>query len=185
MYKEDVKTIKDYVSKGGLPAFEKVFYFVLGSIRTRFYHITDITKDITTKGLDSKHIWGSKVKAYTDFKQVSQTLFESVSESHRDVLSLTKDISNIRGIGIAKASFLLQLLGRETACLDVHNLKLLGVNPDYFKDRKRTEEYVSLVQQRGSEYWWDSWCEHIANTYPKHFKDAEHVSKLHVKAIVQ
>lgn len=184
MYKNDVAAIQEFIQAKGLPAFEKVFYFVLGSIRTRFYHIEGITTDITEKGLDSKHIWGNKINAYSDFKSMSKSLFKSVAESHRDTASLTRDLMSIRGIGIAKASFLLQLCGRETACLDVHNLKRLGIRPDYFKDPRRVEEYLELVNKDGSEYWWNTWCEHVAANYPKHFKDAEHVSKLHSTAII-
>ena len=36
----------------------------------------------------------------------------------------------VPGLGIAKAAFVLQCLGVETACLDTHNLQRLGLEGD-------------------------------------------------------
>jgi hypothetical protein len=37
----------------------------------------------------------------------------------------------------------------------------------------------------GTEYLWDSWCEFMADKYPKHYKNANHVSRLHLEYIVK
>lgn len=183
MYKEDVAAINYFVNNKGIKGFKSVFYFVLGSIRTRFYHIDEITNEINNYGLSSKHVWGNKIKAYNDFESLYTYLYNSVySDSALPIL--IRNIMQINGIGLAKSNFLLQLLGKETACLDVHNLIQLGLPQDYFKNKNKLEEYLTLVSKDTSENWWNNWCQAIATRYPTRFKNADEVSKLHVKAIV-
>jgi len=182
MYKEDVASITSFVNTKGLEGFKSVFYFVLGSIRTRFYQINDITTDIKVEGLNSKHIWGHKTKAYNDFNILAKDLLFAIQNSN-DIPILTRNIMQINGIGLAKSNFLLQLMGKETACLDVHNLVQLGIPQEYFKNKNKVDEYLEIVKQDSSENWWNNWCQTIADRYPTRFKTANEVSKLHVKAI--
>jgi hypothetical protein len=76
-------------------------------------------------------------------------------------------------------------MGYNLACLDVHNLNKLGYASSYFNSKNKAEEYVSLVQEKGAEYWWDTWCNFIPTTprNKKHFLSGDEVSYEHVKAV--
>jgi len=180
VYQRDVKAIRDFIDNDYDKGLERVVTFVIGSIRERFYNIERVTEDLLLNKENSKSAWGNRKKALISFNELKTTL------KHLDNLPLeeaTKELTKINGLGVVKASFVLQLMGRDTACLDVHNLTRLGISNTYFKGNKRINEYIDLVQQKGTEYWWNTWCELIADKYPKHFKDADEVSFIHAKAI--
>ena len=184
MYKEHVPLIRDYALNNGNSGLDNLFYFVLGSIRTQFLQLPAITYSIIKEGAGSRHIWGNKITAYTDWQnQDRSSLLKDIESASTCTVELSQRLAGIRGIGITKASFVLQLLGRDTACLDVHNLKELGLNYKTFKNPKKAQEYYETVNKQGSEYFWDSWCELIANKNPKHFSDANEVSKAHLDII--
>lgn len=184
MYKTDVKAIMNYVDKFGPDGLAHVAYCVIGTIRTRFIHIEEITHSIKKQGEKSKHIWGHKVDAYKTINENKEKWFESIFKNRLDEVSAINIIAETKGIGIAKSGFLLQMLGYNTSCLDVHNLNKLGISDTYFRNSNRTKEYVELVQKEGAEYWWDTWCKFIAEKDGvKYFKSSEEVSKSHVTAI--
>jgi len=184
MYKNDVKEIQQYVQKEGPSALAEVAYCVIGSIRTKFYHLDTITKSIKEEGAASKHIWGHKNDAYDAIQANKYHWYNSLVSNKMEVSDAITLIAKTKGIGLAKSGFLLQMLGYNCACLDVHNLNRLGISSSYFSNSKRTAEYVDLVQKEGSEYWWDTWCQFIfEKDKGKHFNTVEEVSKFHVTAI--
>jgi len=180
MYKRDVKEIVNYVSQDYDEGLRHVVTFVVGTIRERFYRAEEVTEELLLNGANSKMAWGNRKKALVSFREQKHNLRDLRSQS---IPAAIKELRKITGVGTVKAGFILQLLGRDVACLDSHNLNKLGISASYFNSEKRVEEYVALTQQRGAEYWWDSWCELIANRYPKHFKNADEVSLIHAKAI--
>jgi hypothetical protein len=186
MYKDDVPSIRDFVFNTGPKGLDSLFYFVIGSIRVQFLTLPAVTNSLIEEGLLSHYCWGNKITAYEDYNLMDKDKFmEDVQNPTKSTIALSQELSDIRGIGITKASFFLQLLGRDTACLDVHNLKKLGYNSKKFSKRDSAEEYHETVNVEGSEYWWDNWCETIYKGYPNHFSSAEEISKFHLAIINQ
>lgn len=184
MYNTDVKSITKYVEKTGPEGLAHVAYCVIGTIRTRFIHVEEITHSIKKQGEASKHVWGHKIDAYRTINDNKEKWFELLFKNRLDEVNSINLVAETKGIGIAKAGFLLQMLGYNTACLDVHNLNKLGISDTYFRNNKRTQEYVTLVQKQGAEYWWNTWCNFIAEKDGKKwFGSSEEVSKSHVTAI--
>jgi hypothetical protein len=112
-------------------------------------------------------------------------------EACADVVELFMQVPNL---GMVKASFLAQCLGFNVACIDGHNVKRLGINPNLVKTppkamkpetaRRKVEEYIVLTQRAGSKYWWNTWCEYVAgNKANRKLTTGNVVSKFHVECI--
>ena len=99
------------------------------------------------------------------------------------------------GLGIAKSGFVLQCMGFDVACMDSHNLKRMGLKEGAFKDNPKAKRatrlqrnlaYVKICQQEGSQYWWNSWCCHVAgNRANKRLITGDAVSAFHVHCITK
>lgn len=105
-------------------------------------------------------------------------------------------IASIHGMGFAKAGFSVQMAFGMSGCLDTHNLSRLGIKAYVTRSRigeraytlasmnARVELYNSIVHQSGgTEKLWDDWCSYVAKRQPKLYRDAEHVSELHLIAL--
>jgi hypothetical protein len=184
MYNRDVKLIQDHVLKTGPEGIVDVFTAVIATIRTPFYRIVHITNDIKKNKQSSKQLWGHKKDSYTDVVKRKEELYELFESSAPEKL-LYKEVLKIKGLGLAKAGFALQMLGYNVACLDTHNLKRLGYGSSHFNRKDRLEEYLEVVKKEGAEYWWDTWCNLIPQTSGKNrdFKDADEVSYTHTIAV--
>lgn len=95
-------------------------------------------------------------------------------------------LDSVPGLGMVKAGFVVQMLYNELACIDIHNLRVLGVEKKLVegKSKKRREGYLELQARKTSEEWWDSWVALVAEKYPYYYHDADEVSRLHVKAVM-
>lgn len=185
MYKREVGLIKDYVRNVGPVGLVNVFTTVIATIRTPFHRVVELSEDIKELGLQSKAMWGTKKDAYQSILDNKDELWELLVNSVTPEAVALDLVLQTKGLGLAKASFGLQMLGYNLACLDTHNLKRLGYSESYFNRKSKAEEYVGVVQQKGAEYWWDTWCELIPKTRGKNlgFRDAEEVSYTHVIAV--
>lgn len=100
----------------------------------------------------------------------------------------------VPNLGMVKASFVLQCMGFNTACIDSHNLKRLGLKDSAVKvssklspekKREKVLAYVELCQRNGTEFWWDSWCCHVAgNQANRRLDTGDAVSAFHVDCII-
>jgi len=184
MYSRDVKLIQDHVLNKGPDGIVDVFGTVIASIRTGFKDLTKLSNEIRVEKHDSKALWGHKIDSYSgvvELKDELYSMFEGSAPQHH----MLNTVLSVKGLGLAKASFGLQMMGYNLACLDTHNLKRLGYSSSYFNNKKKAEEYVKIVQQKGTEYWWNTWCELIPTTTTnrKYFKTADEVSYEHVIAV--
>lgn len=84
------------------------------------------------------------------------------------------EMCRVPGFGPVKASFVLQLMGYPEACLDVHNLRQLGLSESHFKPRKWTADtYLQKIKEyratwhnhMPADQWWDEWCITVADNY--------------------
>ena len=184
MYTRDVKLIQDHILSKGPEGVVDVFGTVIASIRTGFKDLTKLSNDIRLNKHQSKALWGHKIGSYSGVVAIKEDLYSMFEGGASENLMLNT-VLGIKGLGLAKASFGLQMMGYNLACLDAHNLKRLGYSSSYFNNKNKAEEYVGVVQQKGTEYWWNTWCELIPQTpvNKKHFKTAEEVSYEHVIAV--
>lgn len=99
----------------------------------------------------------------------------------------------VPNIGMVKAGFIAQMLGFNVACLDSHNLIRLGMTYSQMKipktlsdtsKRRKIRGYIELCQSKGAEYWWNTWCEHVAgNRANKSLDTGDVVSRYHVECV--
>ena len=166
-----------------------IFTFVFSTIRERFYVVPEVYNGLKFEGLESRFAWGSKSAGMeyvaANKKELHKVIFGKDIPLNEKLLR----VAEVPGLGLCKAGFVLQLCIGEAGCLDVHNLKRFGLSPSTFKMGKVSNEtrlkkaglYLKVLEDVGGcEYLWDSWCELIADLYPKKYKDAEDVSRCHV-----
>lgn len=181
MYKRDVPLIREYVYNKGPDGVLDVVTFVLCTIRVPLSKVYEYVEDVRVNQENSKHLWGHKSKGYLYTKEKKEKLY-SVLYSGRSTESVLEEYLRVPGLGLPKASFVLQCVGYDTACLDGHNLKRLGLSANLTKGK--TEAYLRTVREKGSEWYWDSWCEYIAgNSYNKRLPTADLVSAEHIRCI--
>lgn len=103
-------------------------------------------------------------------------------------------VMDIKGLNMVKAGFVLQLMGYEIGCIDVHNCNRLGINTEELSMRKNAAnynpnklwKYIGMCQSKklgGAENMWDDWCALIAERYPSYYRTAEDVSVSHLNII--
>ncbi len=143
-------------------------------------------------GRDSVYLFGAKRKGFDYLTEHAQELREYAVKCfyEHDLDALVMRYLDIPCLGLAKASFLAQLTINQGACLDIHNLRRLGLAPsDVLLPKtltnktkaKKVSAYNSAWQAVGdSAYWWNSWCDNMVGTsYNKRLTSGAQVSALH------
>ena len=160
--------------------------------------------DIALNGLESKYLFGSKKAGLKYAQENIGQLFWDVQELKKKSLTNVDTITEavrlfyeIPGLNTVKASFICQMLGFDVACLDSHNLNRLGMAqkdvtiPKSLKNEKlrmkKIKAYVALTQKQGTVYWWNSWCDYVAEKggANKLLPTGEDVSAFHVGCVVR
>ena len=202
MYNRDVNEIQGFVKWCGTDAFVNTGLFVLLPIQAGLSTVKGSMAKVNYEGDDANCLWGKKGDGYTYLKDNADYLYGKMYdiadkkgynsvEACADVVQLFMQVPNL---GMVKASFLAQCLGFNVACIDSHNIKRLGLNPNVVKTppatmkpatvRKKVEDYVVLTQKKGSQYWWDTWCEYVAGNRANRALDTgDVVSRFHVECI--
>lgn len=195
MFDRDATSIAEAFARAETPKdraliFRGAALVVILSIQQPWYSVPAQFADVQAVGSASRFLWGNKRKAWAFLMEHGERLASSIGGNHEEAI-LT--LLAVPGLGIVKASFLLQMLTGEGACLDLHNLDRLGLSRDAFKTpktlkvetvRARIATYCATWRAHGtSRHWWDSWCAHVATVYPKHFSDAGAVSASHTVAL--
>lgn len=172
--------------------FHSVVKFVSLTIQQPFYTMHDQIASVNKVGLRSPYVWGNKIKTFEWLKAHPKL----VSSMYTIIPSLTDEealgiLTEIPGIGPAKAGFVMQLVFGRVGCLDIHNFStiyslidiLKELDIKYNKDNKyNIKDYLSICRHIGVEQLWDNWCTFIDNKYPDKFKDISS-SEYHLKCI--
>lgn len=183
MFKKHQPNIEEFARKDP-DNFAQVVLFVSATIQQMFHTVPAIVEDVRERGLDSKHLWGSKKDTWIYTLENKEMLFEAVF-SDMDLEDKLLSLAEIPGIGLVKAGFVLQLCTGEVGCLDVHNLRRFGLSAQTFKlgkvkyltARKKATLYIkTCIECGGSEKLWDDWCNLIAEKYPMRFRVGNAVS---------
>ena len=196
MYKRDIEDIIEHIEASPEGLVDCV-EFVLCSIRASLSSIKEQRKDIASAGLKSKYLWGQKSAGLAYVREHKTVLWlnllelkEQSTSNPKVIVQALKLAMAIPNIGLVKAGFILQLMGFDVACLDMHNLERLGLAPNAFSINAKLKEatqtkkmiaYVKLCQKKGTEYWWNSWCDYVAgNRMNKNLSTGDLVSRYHV-----
>lgn len=195
MYDRDMPLMRSHAlaSPQGLV---DVVAFVLATIQQPLQSVGRQMADIRACGAESKYLFGSKRAGYAYAVEHAAVLHAAVvaAVETNDTIGAVDVLSNIPGLGIVKASFIVQICGLEVACLDGHNLKQLGLAETAFKlaksvkpatKRAKIAHYVSICAETGgSRHWWNTWCEYVAgNRANKALTTGDAVSAYHVSCL--
>lgn len=153
--------------------FLRAVLMVLLSIRQPWLRVPKEFEKVLKEGESSTALFGFKRDGYTYAKENLDHLHGTVKNYEGNLDSILQEFLNIPGLGLAKASFLAQLTVNDGACLDSHNLRMIGKTAEFLRlDKKsravvdRVSEYNKTWQAYGdSAYWWNTWCEHMAERY--------------------
>lgn len=187
LFHRDALTVGE-AARANEEVFLRVIMMVLLSIRQPWTKVPDQFHGTVTMGTQSPYLFGFKRAGY-------QFAHENISKLHRrivsyehdkDLVSLIYDLMAVPGLGLAKASFVAQLTVNDGACLDGHNLRRLGLDPNFTRldknlQRDRIEARInaynaSWATQGDSAYWWNTWCVELATKYKV---TPEEISALH------
>jgi hypothetical protein len=169
--------------------------FTLCTIQKHFSSVGNQLKEIETDGINAVCLNGAKKRSYKEIIAMKGYLYEKVYSKEISLAEKLLEVSGLYGIGMVKAGFILQLALGKVGCLDVHNLARFGLSASVFKVNDKMTEATALRKANfyiktcedlgGSEYLWNTWCKYVADLYPKIYRDACHVSKLHVDFIIK
>jgi len=166
------------------------------SIQQPWSKVGEQMKDVKANGINSKFLWGNKRKTYA---YVSQNIgfiygqYRAVLSSYKSdddkALELMLIFMNIPGLGAVKAGFVCQLSAGLVGCIDLHNIRLYGIDErkldisTKIKSREllrsKVKNYISICHNIGTEKLWDTWCNHLANQ-KNCFESGMDVSQAHV-----
>lgn len=194
MYINHAKAIQDYAKQSSNNLVDVITMVVL-SIQQPWLSVGDQMADVKENGLDSKFLWGNKRKAYTyitkrkDFIHNQYLAVINSNKSDNDkAYSLMNIFLRVEGLGMVKAGFVCQLSAGLVGCIDLHNIRLYGIDekvlklPKSLKTKKlrddRINKYISICHNIGTENLWDTWCDYLSTKSPK-WSDGFEVSKVH------
>lgn len=164
--------------------FTRAIMFASLSIRQPVENVPAMLDDVEALASQSPYLWGWKVQTFEDATIKARELHRAQFLDTREALGVL--VREVRGLGVVKAGFVLQLAGHDVACLDTRNIVREGRNPREFrvdvspKILERTlDRYIEAVGGRAEEYW-DAWCEDVARARGKL---AEDISALHLAIV--
>lgn len=200
MYLTHGKIISEYAQQSPIHLWH-VSQFVYASINMRFERVPGILKRAQQTGsiLHYSQLKRRGIAAWFLDRAAIHALVYDPTVADIDKLLY---VSNLSGLGIVKAGFLLQcaIYNGRYGCLDRRNLTSLGLDiaatgfdakqllrppTDLLRRRQLCADYLDLCQcLGGSMGLWDYWCIQLAQDRPQHFPSAEYVSLFHVDCIL-
>ena len=212
MYQRDCNLIAQYAMTSP-DALYDIVEFTLCTINMPLSRVHTQRISIREHGIKSKWVSSAKAKGITyalEHKAELHTLMLNIKEVlSSDPYADLSPIAGINGaqaavdlfmripsIGMVKAGFIAQMCGFEVACLDRHNIRMLGLSETALLVSKKIKpelrlkkiySYVELCRQRGAEYWWDTWCNYVADKggMNKSLPTGDAVSAYHVTTIME
>ena len=188
--------------------------FVVLSVKTPFHTMFKQMQDYREKGMDSKYVWGFKKQTLEYLQEHGRDLYDELMDlktrttfgdkkfKGREVW-LERDrkmmlvLTDVPGLGMVKAGFVMQMMFGRVGCIDVHNLRrfykisekditFTKMAKDDTKMQKITN-YVDICRgNRSTQKLWDSWCEQLVDKRCNkgHFESGWDVSVFHLESLV-
>ena len=201
MYQRDCNTIAQHAMASAAGLYD-VIEFTLCTINMPLSRVIQQRVSIKAEGIHSKWVSGTKAQgieyAKSNIFHLHDAIHAIAQRYGKDTIDGAQEavdlFVSIPSIGMVKAGFIAQMCGFEVACLDRHNVRMLGMsetalllNKKVSPDLRRTKirNYVKLCRRKGAEYWWDTWCNYVAEKggMNKSLPTGDAVSKYHVDAI--
>lgn len=185
MFANDNPPIQQYAAQG-IAETRRVILLVVLSIQARWDLVGAMMDDVAQNGSTSRHLWAMKGDAYRfisddeNMVDICDTL-DRVRRGEASEVDGLVAVLRIPGLNLVKAGFVLQLCTGRCGCMDVHNLRRLGLSKsaltvaktrrtrdgetvatsdDY--RRVRAARYAEAVAAAGgSARLWDDWCCHL------------------------
>jgi hypothetical protein len=201
MYQRDCNEIAQHAMSSPAGLYD-VIEFTLCTINMPLSRVIQQRVSIKAEGIQSKWVSSTKAQGIEYAKSNIFHLHEAINaiaqRYGKDTIDGAQEAVDlfiaIPSIGMVKAGFIAQMCGFEVACLDRHNVRMLGlsetalllnkkVKPEL--RRRKIRDYVKLCRRKGAEYWWDTWCNYVADKggMNKSLPTGDAVSKYHVDAI--
>jgi len=197
MYKTHAINCQQYAQRSANNLMEVVLMVSL-SIQQNWLRVGDQIDDVRTKGLNSKYLWGFKEDTYeylqaNKHKMYAQMMAVINSNKSEDdkAYSLMKIFLRVTGLGLPKAGFVCQLSAGLVGCMDIHNIRLYGIDPKTLLFNNKSKgakgktannnkilKYIKVCHDYGTENLWNSWCNLLATKSSK-WQDGNHVSEVH------
>ena len=201
MYQRDCKEIAQHAMASPAGLYD-VIEFTLCTINMPLSRVIQQRVSIKVEGINSKWVSSTKAQGIEYAKSNIFHLHEAINAIAQryglDTIDGAQEAVDlfvaIPSIGMVKAGFIAQMCGFEVACLDRHNVRMLGLSEDSLLLNKKVKpelrrhkirNYVKLCRRKGAEYWWDTWCNYVADKggMNKSLPTGDAVSKYHVTAI--
>jgi len=203
MYQRDCNLISHYATTSP-DALYDIIEFTLCTINMPLSRVHTQRLSIREHGIKSKWVSSAKALGIT-YAQEHKAELHTLMLNLREVLgsdtiagaqAAVDLFMRIPSIGMVKAGFISQMCGFEVACLDRHNIRMLGLSETALLVSKKIKpelrlkkiySYVELCRQRGAEYWWDTWCNYVAEKggMNKSLPTGDAVSAYHVTTIME
>jgi len=202
MFNVHCKAVQEYSQRNADNMSDTILMVVL-SIQQNWLSVGNQMADVRNNKIDSKFLWGNKLKTYqylmaNKHKMFAQVKAVLVSNKNYDdrAMSLMKIFLRVDGLGLPKAGFCCQLIAGMVGCMDIHNIRMYDLDPKTLKlnpkpktekakqaNEDKTKTYIALCHAYGCENLWNSWCENLA-TKSKRWQDANHVSEVHYTYLI-
>jgi hypothetical protein len=194
MYSVHAKAIQDY-AKESSDNLADVITMVVLSIQQPWSAVGKQMADVKLNGRNSKFLWGNKGRTYDYitrrkgfiFNQFLAVINSNKSDAEK-AYSLMNIFLRIDGLGMVKAGFVCQLTAGLVGCIDLHNIRLYGIDEKVLKLPKslkskhirdeKINKYISICHNIGTENLWDTWCNFLA-TKNSMWSNGFEVSKVH------
>lgn len=192
--------------------------FVVLSVKTPFHTMQKQMEDYRVNGVNSKYVWGFKRQTLEYLQENGKDLYDELMDlssrkqfysegqpikfkgrqilSHRDKQMMLV-LTDVPGLGVVKAGFVMQMMFGRVGCIDVHNQRrLYSVNPKDLQFVKNAKDHTKLVKivnyvnickhNNSTQRLWDHWCTLLTDKRCNkgRFTCGEDVSAFHVTALV-
>ena len=204
MYQEHATKIQRYAQRNA-DNLEHVGQFVAFTIHNQFKVAVDQLQDYREGHYDTlddaipaTHLAIGWLQANKDTLHWHlQDIWNSdYSDAEKTDYMLSYVASEVPGLGLIKAGFLLQMAYGLSACLDTHNLKRFNIptrafRSDKFKElrtaksrRRKVKKYRDTCEKfGGTAKLWDTWCAYMAEKFYATYSNPDMVSSLHCEAL--
>lgn len=212
MFKDHNPIINEYMQANHQQMCDGIMFVVL-SVKMPFQTMGKQMRDYREKGGDSQYIWGFKRQTHEYLQEHGADLYDELMDLsrrswHSGKGSHLKDrgerdkrmmlvLTDVPGLGLAKAGFVMQMMFGRVGCIDVHNLKRLRSVSEkdlsfqsHSGDKtkiKKIEKYVQICKHNNStQRLWDQWCNQLTHKQCNRsaFSSGDDVSAFHVTALI-
>ncbi len=205
--------INEYMQSNHKNMVDGIMFVVL-SVKTPFHTMQKQMEDYRVNGVNSKYVWGFKRQTLEYLLEHGEDLYNELMDlstrtkfgdkkfkgrdiwTHRDQQMMLV-LTDVPGLGVVKAGFVMQLMFGRVGCIDVHNLrrfykvdakdvKFVKIASDRIKLEKITN-YVNICKgHRSPKKLWDQWCSQLVykTCNRGRFADGNEVSQMHVAALI-